>query len=305
VYLEQTIDSVLSQNYSNLEYIVIDGGSTDGTVTIIKKYEKYLTYWESQPDRGQSHAINKGVKRATGEIINWLNSDDYYEPDALKIVNEAFQNTSINCFTGRSNIFNERGIIKISKGADIYQNNLAKTIGWARIDQPETFFRKEVWDNVGMLNEHLHYVMDKEWWIRYLLKYGLNGIEKSNNIVVNFRSHDKSKSESNKHSFIEEGFIPYLSLATIVNDFNYIELVRKHFNIASNTFYDYYLNMNQRSIEEALNYNVLYLSDYLYYNNDYVASTEFLKKTDFSMLDLNNKLFYLKLSALKSVKKLI
>jgi glycosyltransferase involved in cell wall biosynthesis len=76
-YIEQTIQSILSQNYPNLEYIVIDGGSTDNTVEILKKYDQHITYWVSEKDRGQSHAINKGIEKCTGVLFNWLNSDDY------------------------------------------------------------------------------------------------------------------------------------------------------------------------------------------------------------------------------------
>ena len=89
-FIEKTICSVLDQNYPNLEYVVIDGGSTDETVEIIKKYAKHLTYWVSEPDRGQSHAINKGLAHCTGDVFNFLNSDDYLEPGALFHVAEAW-----------------------------------------------------------------------------------------------------------------------------------------------------------------------------------------------------------------------
>src|SRR5688500_3818909 len=82
-FIEQTIQSVIEQDYPNLEYIIIDGGSTDDTLSVIKKYEKYISYWISEKDKGQSEAINKGFKKATGDVVNWLNSDDYYEPGVL------------------------------------------------------------------------------------------------------------------------------------------------------------------------------------------------------------------------------
>src|SRR6266540_2036861 len=93
-FLEQTIRSVLLQGYPNLEYIIIDGGSTDESVEIIKKYEPWLAYWVSEKDRGQSHAINKGFSFATGEIYAWINSDDYYAPGALAIAAETFTKQS-------------------------------------------------------------------------------------------------------------------------------------------------------------------------------------------------------------------
>src|SRR5688572_2633651 len=130
-YIEKTILSVLEQNYPNLEYIIIDGGSTDNSTEIIRKYADRITYWISEPDKGQSDAINKGLKLATGDIVNWLNSDDYYEPGALFKVAEAFNNPEVNVFAGRSHLFTGVDtIVYDSQGTDIYPENLAKTIGW-------------------------------------------------------------------------------------------------------------------------------------------------------------------------------
>ena len=97
-YIEQTILSIIKQDYENLEYIIIDGGSTDGTVEIIQKYEDKIAYWVSEPDNGQSEAINKGIAKATGDIFNWVNADDYLESNALSQVAKAFSTNEIDSF---------------------------------------------------------------------------------------------------------------------------------------------------------------------------------------------------------------
>jgi glycosyltransferase involved in cell wall biosynthesis len=122
-YIEETILSVLSQNYPNLEYIIIDGGSTDDTVEIIKKYESRITYWVSEPDRGQSHAINKGLQKCTGEIFNWLNSDDWYMPGALFDVANAFRiNSRAQFVSGYENHVEQSGMINLHTGTFINSN---------------------------------------------------------------------------------------------------------------------------------------------------------------------------------------
>jgi glycosyltransferase involved in cell wall biosynthesis len=211
-FIEQTITSVLDQGYPNLEYIIIDGGSKDNTVEVIKKYEQHLAYWVSEKDKGQSDAINKGMNRATGEVVNWLNSDDYYEKGTLKIIGKAFTDPALNVFCGISRIFGEDKEY-FSSGTDIYPNDLAKTIGWARIDQPETFFRKSVWDKLGGLDQQFHYLMDRDLWVRYLLTYGLGQIKKTKDLLVHFRLHAGSKTVSQQDGFVKEGLNYYYTLA--------------------------------------------------------------------------------------------
>lgn len=215
-FIEETICSVLDQQYPNLQYIIIDGGSTDNSVEIIRKYEKHLHYWVSEKDSGQSDAINKGVAKATGEVINWLNSDDYYMPGALKLVGQAFEDKGVNVFCGKSRIFGH-GLERISTGTDIYEGDLAKTIGWARIDQPETFFRRAAWDVIGGIDEQFHYLMDREFWIRYLCVYGLNNIQQSQEVLVNFRLHDNSKTISQQQGFEKEAYSYIYSFAKYFN----------------------------------------------------------------------------------------
>ena len=200
-FLEQTILSVINQGYPNLEYIIIDGGSTDGSVEIIKRYSRNIAYWISEKDNGQSAAINKGLTRATGEIVNWINSDDYYEPKALFKVAEGFRNPEVNIVSGKGRLFKDDVTVGYTKGVDIYEGNLAKSIGWVRMDQPETFFRKKVIEEIGPLDERLHYLMDRDWWLKYLLIFGLKGVYQAGDVLVNFRLHEDSKTVTNKSNF--------------------------------------------------------------------------------------------------------
>lgn len=205
-YIEQTILSVLNQNYPNLEYIIIDGGSTDNTIDIIKKYETKITYWVSEPDKGQSDAINKGMQKATGEVINWLNSDDFYEPNALnKIANCFIENPNALVVCAKSRLFtDDNKTVGFTNGTDIYSGNIEKTIGWARIDQPETFFKRSIFEKIGSIDDELKYLMDRDLWIKCLIHFGLENIVKTDTIIVNFRLHNTSKTVSQGTHFQKE-----------------------------------------------------------------------------------------------------
>jgi glycosyltransferase involved in cell wall biosynthesis len=295
-YLKQTIDSVLSQQYSDLEYIIIDGGSTDGSIDIIKKYEKHLSFWISEKDQGQSHAINKGLRRVTGDIINWLNSDDFYQPDSLKIIGDIFANPQINVVCARSNIVKDGLVIRQSNGTDVYPNNLAKTIGWARIDQPETFFRKAVYDKIGLLNEDLHYVMDREWWIRYLFQYGLEGIKKIDDVVVNFRLHDQSKTESKAIEFEKESVLLFWSLAkqmASVNCANFIETMFLDLEKNEQVFLQ---NANPQLAEKAIHYFLLLKADQKYFQSKFDVAQKILDQIDIHTLSAEDQRLRKKLS---------
>lgn len=164
-FLEETLCSVLDQNYPNLEYIVIDGGSTDDSVDIIKRYAHRLTYWLSEADAGQAHAINKGLRRSTGEIVGFLNSDDLYLPDTLARVAEAFASPDTVWIGAPCEILDgegrKTGIGKAMTHASAFQWVCG---GW--FPQPSTFWRRRLMLEEGYFEEHLHYDFDQEYWAR-------------------------------------------------------------------------------------------------------------------------------------------
>lgn len=291
-YIEETIDSILSQGYADLDYIIIDGGSTDNSVEIIKKYEKYLNYWISEKDRGQSHAINKGLVRATGAVINWINSDDYLESGALTAIAEAFKNPETNVFIGKSNIVKNGEIIRQSRGTDVYPGNLAKTLGLARIDQPEHWWRRSVIDKIGPLNENLHYIMDRDWWVKYLLSYGLEGIEKTTTVLTNFRLHEASKTVSLPKNFFEERN-------------NYFNSLAKHYGYDKLLILPHepkLLELNNKSgainltlFHEAMQHFQLLLADETYISKEYKVSKKILQNVEKDKFSHSEKAFLRKL----------
>ncbi len=201
-FIEETIQSVLSQNYPNLEYIIIDGGSTDNSVEIIKQYKSQITYWVSEPDRGQTHAINKGIEKATGEILAYLNSDDYYLPGTLHAVAEYFTNhREIDLLHGRCCYVDTYGELIGEQIGSIHTfDEIIDLWGvwWQKRQfvQPEVFWTKRISDRVGLFNESLYFVMDYEYWCRILLTGGKVGtIDRA---LTCFRFTDTQKSSQSE-----------------------------------------------------------------------------------------------------------
>lgn len=171
-FLERTILSVLEQNYPNLEYIIIDGGSTDNSLEIIKKYKARLKFWVSEPDRGQSHAINKGFAHATGEIYGWLNSDDRYYPHALEAIADAFlANPAADVVVGAGDMVDEeRGWKKTIAPFPVSVKSLYGAVD-RYFAQPSCFFSRRAWNDCGPLDENLHLAMDLDLWLKFAEKY--------------------------------------------------------------------------------------------------------------------------------------
>ena len=199
-YIEQTIRSVIEQHYPNLEYIIIDGGSSDNSVEIIKKYQSKITYWTSEKDTGQSHAINKGLKHATGDIVAWLCSDDLYLPGALHKVASVFhENPNTVMIHGGSILFGNgrKEIIKIADKTDLW----LRYFSVIPFPQPSSFFRKKLIDEQGFLREDLHFAMDYELLIRAALHYNITSMDE---IVSRYRLHKESKTVAKLESFAQE-----------------------------------------------------------------------------------------------------
>ncbi|MDE7310465.1 MAG: glycosyltransferase [Eubacterium sp.] len=163
-YIRRTIESVLSQNIKGLEYFVMDGGSTDETVSILKEYGSRIT-WKSEKDKGQADAVNKGIKAARGEIIGWLNSDDIYYPGALQKVLAVFEKyQEQNVVYGNAYHIDEQdNIIEEYQTQDFNYEQLKKV---CYICQPALFFRKALTEKYGYLDESLQYCMDYDYWLR-------------------------------------------------------------------------------------------------------------------------------------------
>jgi glycosyltransferase involved in cell wall biosynthesis len=190
-FLEETIQSVFDQNYANIEYIIIDGASTDNSLEIIKRSTDRLTYWVSEPDQGQTDAINKGFACARGEILAWINSDDTYQPHAVKEAVE-FLNShpEIGMVYGDANLIDEKGAV-IGKFPARQTDYRRLRRGYVHIPQQASFFRASLWKEVGPLDPTFYFAMDYDLWVRIA---HLAPIHYHPQLWANFRLHRSGKS---------------------------------------------------------------------------------------------------------------
>ena len=189
-YLEETIQSVLSQDYPQIEYMIVDGGSTDSTVDVIKKYEHELAWWISEKDQGQTDAINKGFARAKGNILAWINSDDTFEPGAVTAAVKYLQDhPEVGMVYGDCNYINESGKL-IGRFHSAQTNYRLLRQGYTHIPQQTMFFRAELWKEIGPLDPSFYFAMDYDLWTRIAARAPIKYVSQT---WANFRLHTAGK----------------------------------------------------------------------------------------------------------------
>ncbi len=227
-FIEETIDSVLSQNYPNIEHIIIDGKSTDNTVEIIKKYEKNITYWESVKDKGQSEAINKGMRKSTGDILTWINSDDMLTKNSLHTAANYFlENPTVSLIHGKTKTFGEGYEDKITAG--FYSDLSVDYFTHMCFPQPSSFFKREVFEkqsyvlengthrNKNLVDQSLHYCMDYDLLLRIALNYEILQVDE---LFSAYRLHPESKTVSEWSKFEVEKDKVFLRLLNTLKHSN-------------------------------------------------------------------------------------
>lgn len=204
-YIEETIDSVLSQGIAKLEYIIMDGGSTDNTVDILRKYDKHISYWISKPDGGQSNAIASGFEKSTGDVLCWLNSDDVYMPGVLhKVVHQFKCDENLHLLYGDYLQVYPDGRL-VAKPKISYDFNVCLN-AFMMVPQPSSFWSRRIYNNVGGLNTKFQYCFDYDFFLRVgaFLAGQDDSIKHIHDIWSKFRIHDESKTVSGQKFFSSE-----------------------------------------------------------------------------------------------------
>ena len=224
-FLEQTIQSVLTQDYPNLEYLLVDGGSTDNTLDIIKKYEDKLAWWVSEKDRGQADAINKGCMHAHGEVVAWLNSDDlYYRKDAAShAVQALLAHPSVGMVYGDGVLVDER--LNVLDWHTYPQFTLTDLLGFKVLLQPAVFMRYKALKEAGYLPAQYDLILDQVLWVRIAMKYPILHVGEFWAIE---RSHSSAKTISQAAHYGEEAF-PFIQ--TLENEGDAATVLKRDHNL--------------------------------------------------------------------------
>jgi glycosyltransferase involved in cell wall biosynthesis len=200
-FIEETIRSVLLQGYPILEYFVMDGGSTDHTTEILKKYSPWITYWQSEPDGGLSQGVNMGWERSTGEILGWANSDDIYLPGALDLVANEYQRDKFSVFAGATKLIDKSGNTLSAKLGSFAP---AELIGGTKPGQIATFYSRDAMTEIGHLRTDLYYCIDREYVMRYSEKYYPERARTVGQNIAAFRVWDETKTGSGRSEAVAE-----------------------------------------------------------------------------------------------------
>ncbi|MDB9474269.1 glycosyltransferase family 2 protein [Dolichospermum circinale] len=253
-FIEETIRSVLLQGYPNLEYIIIDGGSNDNSVEIIKKYEQYLTYWISEADRGQSHAINKGWEKCTGDYLAWINSDDCYISNALSCAIKRFIEYKCDFIYGPTYIGSSLGEKQIIEGkgiTDFKLKNLLKFFYNVEyiIPSQSVLLSKKLYSQIGFLDEDLHYCMDLDLFAKIILANPL--VYRNSQPICFYRTHDMAKTCKQRELMRKES----IEIAKKYSHLLAIKDWEKILRLISYSKYleEYHTNQREKTITNLLN----------------------------------------------------
>lgn len=205
-FLEATIRSVLSQDYPNVEYLVIDGNSTDDSVAVIERYADRLTYWVSEPDRGQSHAINKGFARTSGDILAWLNSDDQLEPGALRAVaEETLRFPDVGVFVGEGQMVNRAGrVVYYKRPGQLTFEEICCWLDGGDFMQPSCFFRRSAWEAAGPVDETIHIALDVDLWLRMARVAKFRAMDR---LLSTSLAHENAKTQAYRNEMVVDAAI--------------------------------------------------------------------------------------------------